>query len=62
MMLKLSYAHYFHSVNNSNRKKRPLKKIHGICFPVVLSYILVEDASDIGFPSGVPSLSERITS
>lgn len=37
------------------------KKLHGICFLVMLSYILVEDASDICFPSPVPSRVERIT-
>lgn len=42
-------------------ERKDHKKMHGICFLVMLSSILVEDESDICFPSRVSSLVERIT-
>lgn len=47
-------------------ERKDHKKIYGICFlSCVLIFLLrwrtVEDASDICFPSPVPSLFERIT-
>lgn len=42
-------------------RKDHKKKKHSICFLVMLSSILVEDESDICFPSPASSLVERIT-